>query len=831
MRRRWIALGGMALLSATLFAGETRTWELSRQSDFLEGQDLKRIVVTSRGQLKVGHEFETVKLPKEASAWSGCLMPDGTVLAGTGRGKIYRIDAGKDATEVFDTGAGLVTSLVASGKQAFASTLPGGKIFRMDAAGQWSEFVKLEAENVWQLGAASDGTLYAAAGNPAKVFRIKPDGTTSLLQEFGADQALCLVVLAPEHLLIGTAQPAQIIELTGRKPFVMYEFGDGEVKSIVKRPDAIYAAVNNKSGALPHVVLKAVNPKPAEKKPADKKGDEKKKEDEFLIAFLSDAVSGTWEGEMEIKELEVKEKMRLKLALKDGKVTGTASSESAKEDIELSGTYDDAAKTLKLSATKEGVTLTLEMKLTAEDRLEGAVTLTMEAERKDGTISLRRIEKPAEADAPKPKGKEGEGGDAPKADPPKPAETPVPSAPSKSSIWRITDALTESMQDFPFYITQLAWGGDGVIAGTNFQGRVLKLFPDRTYEYFLDFKENNALGLLMKGNALHAVLLGDPGKVGFVSDQKAAKGIYVSQIFDAKFLSHWGKINVRSRGKIQVQTRTANVARNTDAFSDWSAPIAAFPADVASPKGRFLQIRITLAEPEAVVEAVSVAFKNENQRPRIQSFRIDYQPLMVPGEIPPQSPPQGPSPRLGMPHSPLKRVSWNAQDPDGDVLAYRLYYRPASGGAWVSILGGNVTPLNNYVWNTEAVPDGSYIVKVAASDERSNLKAEALIEEAESEPILVDNTKPDVKVTSAQGAKIVGSVTDATSGILRIEVQIDGGAWRTVMCKDGVLDSPREEFEIDLGVDKPAKGRHTVSVRAFDQEMNVGAAVATIDVP
>jgi hypothetical protein len=830
--RGW-AWGLAAVLSAATFAGETRYWELSRQSDFLEAKELRRVVVTSRGEIRVGHELQTVRPDREKTVWCGCRLADGRILVGTGSGKIYRLADRNDAALVFDTGEGLVTDLLALGKTAYASTLPAGKIFKMSEDGKWSEHAKLSSPIVWQIVAGPDGGLIAAAGKPAAVYHVKPDGTFSKIHEPGAEQALCLAPWGEGEVLVGTAQPAQLIRLKGRKGYVLYEFGDGEVKAIRPRPDGIYAAVNSKTGVLPHELLKAVDPKPAPpppKKPEENKPGEKKDDspEEYLLCppVLSDPVSGTWEGTAEIPALELKEKLTVKLTHKDGKVTGTARSEGDQEDVAMEGTFDEKTRTLKLTASREGVTLTIEGRIEAEDRFEGKFIAAMGAEKLEGTISLRRTEKPAESgdpgEKPKPPAAPGKQEERP-PDRPKVEGPPAPSAPPKSAVWKLAESRTEPVAEFPFYISCLGWDGQGLLAGTDSSGRVLRLSADRTYEFSLDFKEERVLGLLMDGEKLEAVFLGGPGKVGFVSPRRAENGAVVTQVFDARFLSRWGKLTVRHRGSIQVRTRSANVARSEDQFSDWSEPLTRFPADIPSPKGRYLQLRINL-QGDAVVQGVSVAYKNENQRPKLQNFKVDYQPVVVPGELPPMPPPQGPSPRLGMRHSPVKRLSWQAQDPDGDVLQFRLTCRRSGSREWIALGSGLPIPLMQFMWNTEFVPDGIYEIKVVASDEKSNNEEETLREEAISEPVLIDNTKPEVRIEAAEGSRIRGEARDAAGSILQLELQVDGGEWRTIPCKDGVLDSGREEFEVDL-----PKGARIASVRATDQEMNVGCSTVRLD--
>ena len=62
------------------------------------------------------------------------------------------------------------------------------------------------------------------------------------------------------------------------------------------------------------------------------------------------------------------------------------------------------------------------------------------------------------------------------------------------------------------------------------------------------------------------------------------------------------------------------------------------------------------------------------------------------------------------------------------------------------------------VWDTTSVPDGTYYVKVVASDTPSNAPATALIGELESVSFDIDNTAPHIEVHSAvrNGTKEIG---------------------------------------------------------------------------
>lgn len=821
------------LAAAAVFAGETRYWELSKRDQLADCEEAANLIVDNEGRLRMGPETQVVRLRNEASAWSACYDSKGALLVGAGSGKVYRVsDKGFDVEH--DTGELLVTSMVAVGDLVYAGTLPNGKVFRRGADGTWAEFVKLEVPNVWALGAAADGTVYAAGGKPAKVFRILPKGEATAIFEPEAEHVYALDVVGKEDLLIGTASPAHLISLKKRKGTVLFDFGDGEVRSILRRGDAIYAAVNQKIGMLPHEALKALTPREAPKPKEEKK--EEKKKDEYLfdpIIVLSDPITGKWEGKVSIEDLGVDANVTVQLKNDKGEVTGTVVSDMSEDKLEVKGKWDNENKKLTIEGESQGATFKVEAKLVADDKLEGEVTLEFEGNKISGKLDLKRTEKPQEAETPaeKPAEKPQEQPQQPQQPPsqaPKPPEMRGLSGPVKSSMWRLTASSSEAVLDFNAYLTALCPATDGVFVATNLSGRVYKVLDGRGYELQFDTRENAVAGFAVQGGQLRALLLADKGRVVLVGDKPAAKGIYITRFLDTCFTSHWGQLSINASGPLEARTRTGNVVTRDDLYSDWSEPLTRFPGKIASPKGRYIQVKLTLTDPKTVVESLSVAYKNENQRPKVSDVRVDYVPLQQPGEPPPAiAQPMGSSPRVGQRHSSLKRVSWMAQDPDGDVLVFRVFYRPANGTHWVALTPDPV-PLNQFQWNTEGVPDGKYVLRVSASDERSNLKEETLEGDFETGTVVVDNTAPAVKLDEPKGATITGSAADKTSNITRIEYQVDGGDWKTVLCKDGVFDALSETFEIKLS--GLGSGKHMVYVRAFDQEMNQGVAGVSVTV-
>jgi hypothetical protein len=175
----------------------------------------------------------------------------------------------------------------------------------------------------------------------------------------------------------------------------------------------------------------------------------------------------------------------------------------------------------------------------------------------------------------------------------------------------------------------------------------------------------------------------------------------------------------------------------------------------------------------------------------------------------------------------LQTFVWKAEDENEDRLQYDVLYRREGGTEWRPLKRGLWDPI--YVWDTTSVPDGTYFVKIAASDTPSNSPGNALTGELESANFDIDNTPPRIEVqTPARGSArttIVFAVRDEQSAVQRVEYSLDASRWRVAYPKDGIPDSRREEFEVTIA---EADGARNVIIRATDAMNNVATAVADL---
>jgi hypothetical protein len=112
-----------------------------------------------------------------------------------------------------------------------------------------------------------------------------------------------------------------------------------------------------------------------------------------------------------------------------------------------------------------------------------------------------------------------------------------------------------------------------------------------------------------------------------------------------------------------------------------------------------------------------------------------------------------------------------------------VWYRREGDVGW-NALRRNITD-SILVWDTATVPNGTYFIKIVASDAPSNPTATALSGELESIAFEIDNTPPQIIVGGArlEGNRtlVVFDVKDVHSPILRVECSQDGQLWRAAL--------------------------------------------------
>jgi WD40 repeat protein len=449
-----------------------------------------------------------------------------------------------------------------------------------------------------------------------------------------------------------------------------------------------------------------------------------------------------------------------------------------------------------------------------------------------------------------------------------------------SSIYRIAvDGSPEeiwSSRDEIVYA--LGLNSDGrLLAGTGNSGGLLVIDGRGVYAQLAKSGSSQITGISRTSGGKVYLCTANPGKVFSLGPEYEAEGTFESQSFDAKLFSQWGHIewwgppamNAVKGGKeskeprLEFFVRSGNTEDPGKEWSRWFGPYTAPGTQIEAPAARFLQWKAVIHDgrPGDGIDWVSTAYLPKNVAPVIDGIAVQepgtraQTTVVVTGQAAnvnlkqPTSPnPTGTiitttttkfeQPPQGFYQKGYQTVSWTAHDDNDDDLRYAVYFRGENQRDWL-LLKDNLDQ-KYYSWDSTAMPDGAYYLKIVATDSPSNPPAAALKTERESERFEIDNTPPVVQKveasstgTSADRSTGVAydfhfTATDATSGIDKAQYSVDGGDWILLSPVQGISDSKTESYSFTVrGL---APGEHTIAVRVYDRFDNVGAGKTTINI-
>jgi hypothetical protein len=387
---------------------------------------------------------------------------------------------------------------------------------------------------------------------------------------------------------------------------------------------------------------------------------------------------------------------------------------------------------------------------------------------------------------------------------------------AKGGVYRLEDdgQIEQVFALSDGYFTSLLLGDGGtVFAAAGTQGKLYRLSPDRTVALAADLPERQALSLVRTGDGF-LVGTGDVGGVYRVRPAGPGEASYLSKVFDAEVPARWGHLRWNGTAGAAFETRSGNTAKPDRSWTDWrklegpSQSGREGEGRIASGSARYLQYRVSLSGKGTALRETTIFYLPQNLRARINEVTLEGPAAATPASHT---------------HSPVLKLRWKTENPDGDDLIYRLWFRQDGETVWRPLGGPEALTKPEYDWNTESVPDGLYVVRVWVSDERVTPHDRALDSTFESPPFLVDNTRPEVVDLANRAGVVSGRARDAASALGQIEYSIDGNDWRPAAPSDGLLDQRVEAFTLRLPPGL-APGPHVVTVRAFDAAENIGSA-------
>jgi len=447
-----------------------------------------------------------------------------------------------------------------------------------------------------------------------------------------------------------------------------------------------------------------------------------------------------------------------------------------------------------------------------------------------------------------------------------------------SSIYRIDpvgapEELWSSREDVVY---ALGLGSDGrLLAGTGNNGALLAVDGHGIFAQLAKSGSAQITGIARGASGRIFLCTANPGKVFSAGPEYEPEGTFTSRSFDAQLFSRWGNLEwwsvpptaaAKSAAKnneprLEFFVRSGNTEDPGKEWSRWFGPYTKSGTAIEAPSARFVQWKAVIHDgaPGDGIDWVSLAYLPRNVAPVIDGIAlqdpgvraqganiITGQPQTVNLKMPPapaapgmfisqSNPAKFDQPPQGFKEKGYQSVLWSAHDDNDDDLRYAVYFRGENETDW-KLLKDKLDQ-KFYAWDTTTMPDGAYYLKIVASDAPSNPPGQTLATQRESERFEIDNTPPVVdglkvgppsgKMSGGQPANFTAH--DAATSIERAQYSLDGGDWVLVAPDSSISDSPTEHYAFGLPALTP--GEHTLAVRAFDRFDNVGTAKFTFVVP
>jgi hypothetical protein len=387
----------------------------------------------------------------------------------------------------------------------------------------------------------------------------------------------------------------------------------------------------------------------------------------------------------------------------------------------------------------------------------------------------------------------------------------------ENSVYQIApDGVVDEIFREKSLILCLASQADHLLVGTGQEGRLFLVHPKSG--------ERQSLARLGSGQVQcmvsrpdGAVVLGTgtPGKLWVVEPHYSPKGAVVSEVFDAKLQSRWGKnmanVEAPEGASVSIEFRAGNVRQPDDTWSPWSSDSSALPPS------RFLQYRATLetsrADATPALYSLTVYYATVNRPPILETLEI---------------------PNLAA--SPVTtaggkiEIRWKAADPNGDPLIFDLDVRKEGWPDWISI--AREVQVGEFQWDPQSMPSGVYRLRITASDALANRRQDALSTSRESEPFVLDRDPPVVSIRSAERVgrrfEVVAFAKDDQTRLAAAAFSVDARNWKPIFPDDGLFDSAEET--VSFQTDELPPGAYLLLVRFRDSAGHFGVADAVLNV-
>lgn len=645
-----------------------------------------------------------------------------------------------------------------------------------------------EVAQIWCLARDSKGQIYFGTGDDGRIYRWSHGRPAQLVWNTGSSEIMSMAIDANDNLYAGSSTDGVIYRVTARGDTSRYfETGEQSVWTLLLGKNGILYAGTGSRGRVYKI-------------------------------------SGPGKGEV---YADTRDANVLALAWsKDGALLAGTSSKGLLLRIEPNGStrviYDSGAEELRAIAVLD-----------------------------DGSIAVG-----TNRGQSGPGSGSGAGGGGASPGVPSPAIEVTPAVGTKCGVYLVQpDGSARLLYAPPCdFVYAMSPGEAGsVLFTTGNPAALFRVGLDRKFALLGATESKQLLALLHAGKEMYAAA-GNAAMLYSLGSGVGPQGTYISEAHDLRSVASWGeaRIAISGGGEVHWSSRSGFSKTPDDGWSGWSreVPIKGY-VKIESPPARFLQYRLRFRRGSGelpTVSTVEVAYLQRNLPPSIANVTLygpenpffeggpEYRPPQISQSFPsgiklefslPRAGPRPVSDASAAWARGIRSASWDAADPNGDNLRYKLYIKADDETAWKSL--SSDMDDRAFSWDAESFANGTYRLKLEASDAPDNPDGTEMKTERVSAPFLIDNIPPRVeglrtsigegRVRGRSTVTVSGIAVDADSRVAKIEYSVDGSDWKQVFPDDSIFDSLQERFHFE--VTDLAPGQHAITVRASDAQRNV----------
>lgn len=421
------------------------------------------------------------------------------------------------------------------------------------------------------------------------------------------------------------------------------------------------------------------------------------------------------------------------------------------------------------------------------------------------------------------------------------------SSTGNGEIYKINpDGFVETVRKFEHELVYAISGGSNgsILLSSGPQGRIYSM-KDGEVSLIATVPEKQIVSISSEGGAT-LVTTTNSGAVYRMDPQPSQKAEFRSAAKDIERFSRFGHYRIEGTAlgdnHVAIAFRSGNTRTPDSTWSNWSMASSSPDGNVDAPPGRYIQWKMTMPKPstDMAVHGVTVGFINRNVAPVIDAIAIadpavvyissayPASPQVVEATNPDEngiftsldSPREKNEPGKKVFRKGFRTITWRAHDDNGDAIRYALSFRRLGSEKWLRLRDD--LDESQFNFDTSQMPDGTYELRLVASDARDNPDT-PLTDSKEGVEFQVDNTPPRISFT-AGGDEVTVHVTDKMSPIGRVEYSIDAQKWIRIQPVDGISDSPDETYKLP----RAAVAGKFVIVRAVDGFYNVATEAMTV---